>query len=56
MMGRFLKETWQMLYWAMFCPSRLQERMNIWPPKKNAALLSATTMFPKTAISTTVSG
>jgi hypothetical protein len=27
---RFLCETWQLWYWAMFCPSKLQHRMNQW--------------------------
>jgi hypothetical protein len=27
-MNRFLRETWELWYWAMFCPSRLQQRMN----------------------------
>ncbi|MCG8361789.1 MAG: ATP-binding protein [Pseudanabaenales cyanobacterium] len=28
----FLRETWELWYWAMFCPSRLQQRMNAWAP------------------------
>ncbi|MCC3528238.1 MAG: hypothetical protein JGK21_07720 [Microcoleus sp. PH2017_22_RUC_O_B] len=31
-MNRFLRETWELWYWAMFCPSRLQQRMNEWVP------------------------
>lgn len=31
-MKRFLRETWELWYWAMFCPSRLQQRMNEWVP------------------------
>ena len=31
-MGRFLRETRELFYWAMFCPSRLQQRMNEWSP------------------------
>src|SRR4028119_349260 len=31
-MKRFLRETWELWYWAMFCPSRLQQRMNEWAP------------------------
>lgn len=31
-MKRFLRETWELWYWAMFCPSRLQQRMNAWAP------------------------
>jgi len=31
-MNRFLRETWELWYWAMFCPSRLQQRMNEWAP------------------------
>jgi hypothetical protein len=27
-MRRLLWETWELWYWAMFCPSRLQQRMN----------------------------
>ena len=29
-MRRFLRETWELWYWAMFCPSKLQQRMNAW--------------------------
>jgi len=29
-MKRFLHETWELWYWAMFCPSKLQQRMNAW--------------------------
>ena len=32
-MRRFLRETWELWYWAMFCPSRLQQRMNDWSSK-----------------------
>ena len=28
----WLRECWELWYWAMFCPSRLQERMNEWSP------------------------
>ncbi|MGK7946326.1 MAG: hypothetical protein AB4058_17845 [Microcystaceae cyanobacterium] len=31
-MNRFLRETWELFYWAMFCPSKLQQRMNEWSP------------------------
>jgi hypothetical protein len=31
-MRRFLRETWELWYWAMFCPSKLQQRMNEWAP------------------------
>jgi len=31
-MKRFLRETWELWYWAMFCPSRLLQRMNEWDP------------------------
>ncbi|MGB5772791.1 MAG: hypothetical protein WBM32_23420, partial [Crocosphaera sp.] len=31
-MNRFLRETWELFYWAMFCPSKLQQRMNEWCP------------------------
>ena len=27
-MNRFLRETWELFYWAMFCPSKLQLRIN----------------------------
>jgi len=30
----WMRECWELWYWAMFCPSRLQERMNEWSPKK----------------------
>ncbi|MFW9263938.1 hypothetical protein, partial [Nostoc sp. CALU 546] len=30
----FLRETWELFWWAMFCPSRLQQRMNEWLPRK----------------------
>ncbi len=33
-MNRFLRETWELFYWAMFCPSKLQQRMNEWCPAK----------------------
>jgi hypothetical protein len=29
-MRRFLQEAWELWYWAMFCPSKLHERMNNW--------------------------
>ncbi len=29
---RFLRETWELWYWALFCPSKLQRRMNAWAP------------------------
>jgi len=31
-MRRFLQETWELLYWVLWCPSRLQQRMNVWAP------------------------
>ncbi len=31
-MKRFLQETWELFYWSLCCPSRLQERMNDWSP------------------------
>ncbi|MDJ0582850.1 hypothetical protein [Crocosphaera sp.] len=31
-MNRFLRETWELFYWSMFCPSKLQQRMNEWCP------------------------
>ncbi|WP_199344800.1 MULTISPECIES: AAA family ATPase [Nostoc] len=30
----FLRETWELFWWAMFCPSRLQQRMNEWLPQE----------------------
>jgi hypothetical protein len=30
--GRFLIETWQLFYWSLFFPSKLQQRMNEWHP------------------------
>jgi len=30
----FLRETWELFWWAMFCPKRLQHRMNEWSPRK----------------------
>ena len=42
-MKRFLRETWELWYWAMFCPSRLQQRMNEWAPaEENDGLRSDT--------------
>lgn len=31
----WMKESWELWYWAMFCPSRLQQRMNEWCPAKD---------------------
>ncbi len=31
-MKRYLQETWELFYWALWCPSRLQQRMNEWAP------------------------
>jgi hypothetical protein len=31
----FLNETWQLFYWSLFFPSRLQKRINDWSPQKN---------------------
>lgn len=42
-MKRFLRETWELWYWAMFCPSRLQQWMNEWAPaEENDGLRSDT--------------
>ncbi|MEG3991619.1 hypothetical protein QUA13_31790 [Microcoleus sp. S28C3] len=42
-MKRFLRESWELWYWAMFCPSRLQQRMNEWAPaEENDGLRSDT--------------
>ena len=30
----FLREAWEIFWWALFCPSRLQKRMNEWLPQK----------------------
>lgn len=35
-MKRFLRETWELWYWAMFCPSLLQQRMNQWSPNEES--------------------
>ena len=32
-MSLFLWETWELFWWAMFCPSKLQQRMNEWLPQ-----------------------
>jgi hypothetical protein len=32
-MTKFLQEIWELWYWAMFFPSKLQKRMNAWAPK-----------------------
>jgi hypothetical protein len=32
--GRFLLESWQLFYWSLFLPSKLQQRMNEWSPQK----------------------
>ncbi|MEH2167904.1 MAG: AAA family ATPase [Nostoc sp.] len=29
-MIRFLRETWELFYWSLYCPSKLQQRMNKW--------------------------
>ncbi len=31
-MKQYLRETWELFYWALWCPSRLQQRMNDWVP------------------------
>ena len=33
-MRRFLRESGELFYWAMFCPSKPQQRMNEWEPAK----------------------
>ncbi len=33
-MGQFLRETWELWYWACFRPSLLQQRMNAWAPQE----------------------
>ena len=30
----WLRESWELWYWAMFFPSRLLERMNEWSPNE----------------------
>ena len=35
MMRRFLRETWELFYWSLYCPSQLQKRMNDWAPSKD---------------------
>jgi hypothetical protein len=32
--GRFLIESWQLFYWSLFCPSKLQQYMNDRSPQK----------------------
>ncbi len=44
-MNRFLRETWELWYWAMFCPSRLQQRMNEWAPAEEKDGLRSDTKF-----------
>ncbi len=44
-MKRFLRETWELWYWAMFCPSRLQQRMNEWAPAEEKDGLRSDTHF-----------
>ena len=44
-MKRFLRETWELWYWAMFCPSRLQQRMNEWVPAEERDGLRSDTKF-----------
>ncbi|MEM6503116.1 MAG: hypothetical protein AAF685_14920, partial [Cyanobacteria bacterium P01_C01_bin.89] len=29
----FLRESWELFYWSLFLPSKLQARMNAWAPK-----------------------
>ncbi|WP_437681726.1 AAA family ATPase [Sorangium sp. So ce131] len=31
-MRTFLRETWELWYWAFFCPRKLQERLDEWAP------------------------
>ena len=35
MIGRFLLEIWQLLYWSLLAPAKLQQRMNEWVPNKD---------------------
>lgn len=44
-MKRFLRETWELWYWAMFCPSKLQQRMNEWAPQKDREVQRCDTTF-----------
>jgi hypothetical protein len=37
-MRTFLRETWELWYWAFFCPSKLQERLDEWVPSGALAL------------------
>lgn len=39
-MKLFLQEAWEIWYWAMFCPSKLQERMNVWGGSEDNTLIS----------------
>ncbi|MDJ0658692.1 MAG: hypothetical protein QNJ42_04300 [Crocosphaera sp.] len=38
-MNRFLRETWELFYWAMFRPSKLQQRMNDLAPYNDGQYL-----------------
>ena len=41
----WLRESWELWYWAMFCPSRLQERMNEWSPQRKHNSIRPDTNF-----------
>ncbi|WP_088240156.1 hypothetical protein [Calothrix rhizosoleniae] len=41
----FLRETWELFWWAMFCPARLQHRMNEWSPRKEKDGRTPDTIF-----------
>ena len=41
----WLRESWELWYWAMFCPSRLQERMNEWSPAEEIEGIRLNTTF-----------
>jgi hypothetical protein len=41
----WLRESWELWYWAMFCPSRLQERMNEWSPAEERDGIRPDTTF-----------
>lgn len=45
-MRQFLKETWELWYWAIFCPSRLQQRINNWSTKEGDVYFRDVLLFP----------
>ena len=41
----WLRESWELWYWAMFCPSRLQQRINEWSPQRERDGIRPDTTF-----------